>query len=141
MGPTITVTATRTAPVGACVPTYAERPHTWLIELALSNGPQVADEIYSVRITVLGAVIDQWMLGPGMSASVAYSRTLKPDSAPFLAIGSGSAFGGGPACVTGKATLAPLPVCPAAMEIPDQSDDDGDAVALDVSPYFADPGP
>lgn len=141
IGPTITVTAIRTDPADPCVATYAERPHAWSLELSLSQGPHIADEIYSVRITVLGSVIGQWMLGPGMSAVVSYNRPLKPDSASFLAIGSGSAFGGGPACVTSKAALAPLPVCPAAVEIPDQADDDGDSVALDVSPYFADPGP
>jgi hypothetical protein len=111
LGPTITLTATLTSPADECVATQADRDHVWTIGLELSSGGGVTDDLYSVHITVLGEIIGQWILAPGDSASAEYTRSLNPLSASFLAIGAGAAFGGGPACITGKATLSPLPLC------------------------------
>lgn len=112
IGPRITVTATLTDPADECVATQEDRDHTWSIEVALSSVGGEADLLYSVQLRILGAVIDQWMLAPGESGTADYTRSLSPVSASFLAIGSGSAFGGGPACLTGTTTLEPLPICP-----------------------------
>ena len=111
VGPTITVTATRTIPAESCTYGAQLEEHEWEIELALSNEPNVEEGIYSCRITVLGAVVQQFMLAPGGAGVCTYTESLEPNTSGPLAIGTGSQFGGGAACITGTARLNPIHIC------------------------------
>lgn len=110
VGPTITLTPLLTDPEG-CQLGADPVEHTWSIGVELSAGAHIADAIYSVQLRVLGTLVDSWMLAPGGTATAEYVATIAPDAAARTAICTGSAFGGGPACVSAEADLEPAGIC------------------------------